>query len=285
MDCARLHELLDAHLAGRLSPGEVADLEAHLADCEECAGVVATLAREQVSPLDDASVVRPVLAATTGRTCATVQEVLAGEPDRDDEERAWAEEHTRQCVRCAAVARVLGELPVILPTFASEDPGPDFTAEVLLETLERPSLWKVFVTRVTDHFRSWQRRPAFAQELSYALTVALVLITVVPGSPLSDVPRQALSVIQVTSGGADVETEAALEGTVGAQLRLEVRARSERLGVGFDRLGTHVIGTGRGLVDGDLDAVGENAGQIGCDLRRLWTGVREPAVDPESVCG
>jgi hypothetical protein len=175
---------------------------------------------------------------------------------------------------------VLDELPRILPTFAEVDPGPDFTAEVLLATLEKPSLWDVFITRVGDHLRRWQRRPAFAQELSYALTVALLLITVIPGSPLSGLPRQALSLVQVQEAEAGIEAH----GTVGAELRRGMRARGERLGTGFDRLGTHVIGAGRGLVDGDLEEVGENASQIGCDLRRLWTGVRAPAVDPESVC-
>ena len=282
MDCARLHELLDAHLAGRLPAREAAAVDEHLNGCDECSSVVAVLADDQDSGLEDASVLRPVLAATTGRPCAGVQEVLAGGPGFGDEESGWAREHAGGCDQCAAVARVLDELPDILPSFASQDPGPDFTAEVLLATLERPSLWKVFVTRVTDHLRSWQRRPAFAQELSYALTVALVLITVVPGSPLQDLPRQALSILQIS---ATEEAGSNLQGTVGAELRQEVRARSERLGAGFDRLGTHVIGAGRGLVDGDLEAVGENASLIGCDLRRLWTGVKAPAVDPESVCG
>jgi hypothetical protein len=222
-----------------------------------------------------------VVAATTGRGCSRVHDILAGAPEASAEQRAWAREHAAGCGYCARVADVLEEFPRILPTFASVDPGPDFTAEVLLATLEKPSLWWVFLTRVRDYLRRWQQRPAFAQELSYALTVALVLVTVMPGSPLSGLPRQALSL--VTFQESAVATE--LQGTVGVELRHEVRARGERLGAGFDRLGTHVIGTGRGLVEGDLEVMGENASQIGCDLRRLWTGVKAPEVDPESICG
>jgi hypothetical protein len=275
MDCSRIHELLDAYLAEALPPDEAAGFREHLASCAECADVVGVLTGAAPAMPDDL-VVRPVVAATTGRGCSRVHEILAGEPSATDQEREWAREHATGCTHCRQVASVLDELPEILPGFASLDPGPDFTAEVLLATLDEPSLWDVFITRVGDYARRWQQRPAFAQELSYALTLALVLITVVPGSPLQDLPRQALSVLQVPSAGAEPE---ALDGTVGGQLRQELSARGERLGAGFDRLGTHVIGAGRGLVDG------ENAGQIGCDLRRLWTGVREPAVDPDSICG
>lgn len=279
MDCSRIHELLDAYLANTLAPDEAAGFREHLATCAECADVVEVLAGAAPAMSDDL-VVRPVVAATTGRGCSRVHEILAGEPSATDQERAWAGDHAEGCTQCARVAAVLAELPRVLPTFAEVDPGPDFTAEVLLATLEKPSLWDVFITRVGDHVRRWQRRPSFAQELSYALTVALLLITIVPGSPLSGLPRQALSLVQVQESGASMDTQ----GTVGAGLRREMRARGERLGAGFDRLGTHVIGTGRGLVEGDLEEVGENASQIGCDLRRLWTGVREPAVDPDSVC-
>jgi len=281
MDCVRIHELLDEWLAGTLPSESAREFGEHLGQCAECADVVAVLAQPGGLPIADDQVVRPVVAATTGRGCSRVHESLAGVREATAQERGWARDHARGCTQCARVATVLEELPRILPTFAEVDPGPDFTAEVLLATLERPSLWNVFLTRMGDHLRRWPRRPSFAQELSYALTVALLLITVIPGSPLSELPRHALSLVQVQESSAVFDDE----GTVGAGLRREVRARGERLGDGFDRLGTHVIGTGRGLVDGDLEVVGENAGQIGCDLRRLWTGVTAPVVDPDSICG
>ena len=282
MDCNRIHELLDGWLAESLPPEQARAFRAHVDTCAECADVVAVLSGSERMTLPDEQVVRPVVAATTGRGCSRVHEIIAGDPDASALELSWARDHAAGCSHCERVASVIEELPRILPTFASIDPGPDFTAEVLLATLEKPSLWDVFVTRIGDYARRWQQRPAFAQELSYALTVGLVLLTIIPGSPLQGLPRQALSVVQVAS--ADEETTD-LQGTVGVQLRQEVQARGERLGAGFDRLGTHVIGAGRGLVDGDLEVVGENAGQFGCDLRRLWTGVRAPAVDPDSICG
>ncbi len=176
---------------------------------------------------------------------------------------------------------------MILPTFVEVDPGPDFTADVLLVTLPQPSLWSVFTARVGDHFERWKRRPEFAQEFAFALTIALVMLTVVPGSPLRELPRQALSLVQMAdpAPASGEDGTAQVNGTVGGQLRQGLRARGERLGAGFDRLGTHVLGTGQGLVDGDLEMVGENASQIGCDLQRLWKGVQAPAVDPGTICG
>jgi hypothetical protein len=287
MHCDRLHELIDEYLTGSLGAEECSAIDAHLEDCAECQSVVTVLRASEGQPVSDDLVVRPVLAATTGRTCARVQDLLAGDPEARPDQRAWAGEHVHGCAACTSVLRVLEELPGILPTFAAVDPGPDFTAEVLLATLPQSSLWSVFQTRMRDHFERWQRRPEFAQEFSFALTIALVLLTAVPGSPLRELPGQALSVIQlVAPGGASGEEEPVeLAGTVGGQLRLGLRARGERLGAGFDRLGTHVLGAGRGLVDGDLEMVGENAGQIGCDFQRLWTGVQKPEVDPTTICG
>lgn len=287
MHCDRLHELIDEYLTGTLGTEDASAIDEHLQTCAECHSVVAVLRSSAGQPVPDDLVVRPVLAATTGRTCARVQGLLAGDPEAGPEERGWAGEHLHDCAACTSVLRVLEELPQILPTFAAVDPGPDFTAEVLLATLPQPSLWSVFATRMRDHFERWQRRPEFAQEFSFALTIVLVLLTAVPGSPLRELPRQALSVVQlVAAGESSGEAETGeLTGTVGGQLRLGMRARGERLGDGFDRLGTHVLGAGRGLVDGDLETVGENAGQIGCDFQRLWTGVRKPEVDPTTICG
>lgn len=282
MDCDRFHAWLEAFLAGDLDEDRSIAMRAHAAGCTECAAVVGA---GSAPALDDDLVLRPVLAATSGRSCARVQDVLAGDPEADEARRRWAAAHIAHCPHCADVARVLDELPLILPTLASADPGPDFTAGVLLATLPRPSLWSVFLTRMRDHFARWRRRPEFAQELSFALTVLLVLVTLVPGSPLQDAPRQALSLVQVTAAGpVGAPTAVVEEGTVGLRLRHGLRTRGERLGAGFDRLGGHVLGAGRGLVDGDLSVVEENAGRIGCDLRRLWKGVREPAVDPDAVC-
>lgn len=275
MDCLHVHELFDDWLAGRAGAQDCADLERHLEDCAECATVAGVL-RSGMAPTD-AQVIRPVLSATTGSSCSRVQAVLAGDPSSIDGDLDRAHDHLPGCRTCREFSRVLEELPHVLPTLASRDPGPDFTAEVLLATLPRPSLWSVFLTRLRDHLERWQRRPEFAQELSFALTALLVLVCVMPGSPMREVPRHALSLVQV----AEAE---AVEGTVGAQLRQGLGARGERIGDGLDRIGTHVLGAGRGLVDGDLEVMGENAGLIGCDLRRLWTGVKSPAVDPDSIC-
>lgn len=279
-----MHELLDAGLA---DPAQDPALRAHLQGCPECRSVVQSMQSIDLFSADlEAGVLRPVLAATSGQNCSRVQEFLAdGEPaDHADHAymvaRGWVDQHVLTCDGCAAVARVLTELPQILPTLASRDPGPDFTADVLLATLPRPSLWAVFGLRAREHLARWSHREEFAQEFSFALTVLLVAVCALPGSPLRELPRQALSIVQAAAAA-----EAPAEGTVGGQLRQGLNARGERLEDGFDRLGTHVLGTGRGLVDGDLEVMGENAGRIGCDLQRLWEGVRSPAVDPDSICG
>jgi hypothetical protein len=286
MNCDRLHELLDAWTTGELSVELRDQLEAHAADCAECASVLRH-SHEDSAGFDDDLVVRPVLAATTGRTCGQVEWVLAGDPRASEVELEWARDHAAHCEHCARFEAWMAALPELLPTLAERDPGPDFTAEVLLATLPGPSLGSVFVRRVRDHVDRWQRRPEFAQELSFVLTLALLVVTFLPGSPLRDVPRQALSVVQLSGSGTELSAAVGGdgEGTVGHELRQGLRMRGERLGVGFDRLGTHVLQTGKGLVDGDLQQVGEGASQIGCDLRRLWKGVQSPATDPDSVCG
>lgn len=283
MDCAGLHELLDAWLSGRLGGDDAAAVRVHLDGCPECAAVVGEL---RGAPLTDDMVLQPVMAATSGRVCPRAQEVLAGDPEADAIERRRADEHRAHCPACARFGAVLVELEELLPTLAHRDPGPDFTAAVLLQTLPRPSLWSVFRTRLRDHIDHWRRRPDFAQEMSFALTVLLVLVTLVPGSPMQDLPRQALSLVQVVSPDEVVAAGPAPgDGTVGHRLRHGLQARGERLGDGLDRLSGHVLGAGKGLVEGDLGMVEENAGRIGCDLRRLWTGVTEPAIEPASVCG
>ena len=287
MRCDHLHEIIDDYLSGDLGTDELAAIDEHLERCAECSDVVSELRAVRDQPVADDLLVRPVLAATTGRSCTRVQDVLAGDPDARPGDLEWSVDHVHGCATCARVQRVLQELPGILPTLAEADPGPGFTADVLLVTLPQPSLWSVFSTRVRDHFERWKRREEFAQEFAFALTVTLVVLTVIPGSPLRELPRQALSVIQMAdpvpvSGQAGTD---GIAGTVGGQMRQGLQARGERLETGFDRLGTHVLGTGRGLVDGDLEMVGENASQIGCDLQRLWKGVQAPAVDPKTICG
>ncbi len=286
MDCTKMHELLDAYLDASLNAPDQVAVEQHLGQCAECADVVTFMQSDMQSGQPwgaerDDQVVGPVLAATTGRSCSRVQEVLAGDPLADDADLLRARAHLPGCAGCRQVSAVLDELPNLLPSFASVDPGPDFTADVLLATIERPSLWSIFTTRVHDHVSRWQRRPEFSQELSYAITLLLIVACTLPGSPLREVPRHALSLVHVS----DAATVQENGGTVGTQLRLGLSARGVRVSDGMDRLGTHFMGAGRGLVDGDLEAMGENAGQFGCDLRRLWKGVQSPAVDPESVCG
>ncbi len=54
MDCMRLHELLDAYLAGQLDDGPAAEVQVHLSGCAECADVVATLTSGVSLATDDA---------------------------------------------------------------------------------------------------------------------------------------------------------------------------------------------------------------------------------------
>jgi hypothetical protein len=80
MNCDRLHELLDDWTAGELSEELRERLEAHAAGCAECESVLRQVRDRPRSIADDDLVLRPVLAATTGRTCGQVERVLAGDP-------------------------------------------------------------------------------------------------------------------------------------------------------------------------------------------------------------
>jgi hypothetical protein len=101
--------------------------------------------------------------------------------------------HLSACAPCAALERELCALAADLPALAEIDPGPFFArrvrAALAAERAEAdsPRVW------LATRWRRALRRPRFAIEFAYSGALLVALLIGVPGSPLRDVPEQALA--------------------------------------------------------------------------------------------
>jgi len=140
-------------------------------------------------------------------TCDRCRGLLIGDADAAGA-RADIAAHLGGCAQCRAFAEALragdqawlGEdhaafrdgvlartseaeaLAVELRDLAEMDPGPGFTERVLLHTSRRPAAERWRAPWAAQRWRALVRRPRFAWEVAYAVTLCLVLAA---GSPLS----------------------------------------------------------------------------------------------------
>jgi anti-sigma factor RsiW len=242
----------------------------------------------------------PVLARTTGRACPNVREGLGDFVDGilDATRAEWTRAHLEECSECRALHAGFVTLAQELPALREVDPGPDFLSDVLMSTLPQPSLLEVFLVRVRERVSRWQRRSTQPQEMAFALTVVLVLLTSVPGAPLEGAPAQALSLVRGEAIAAEAEAPlreawTAVQSsrpvtTLGTKREHVLEGfdrRADRAMRDFDRLGDHFVGMGRSLLQADMAEAGLWASRIGCDVESLWKGLRDPAQEPEGECG
>jgi anti-sigma factor RsiW len=291
MNCDHFHLSLDGLLRDRLDDSAREEMLAHLQACEECATVYALCRRED--SLSAPFLVESVLGQTTGSICSSIEERLGDwidgrlEMDRSRELSV----HVENCERCAELVQAMRRCDDLLPSFAEMEPDANFTADVLMATLEAASLWHVAWRRLRDLFERIFRRPAFPMEVSFATTVALVILTATPLAPWPQLPAQALAVVQslgeqtaeLDPAGASwntlVESRAAeAMGQTSAAANLALRGRWERLRPRLDRVGGDVQRLGDSAIHLDFDAWLPAAQALGEDVRALW---QSPATTPD----
>lgn len=293
MNCDRMHLHLDAYLQGDLAPGLRAEVEDHLRRCEECREVVATLREDPPRP-----VVLDVVARTTGSNCGRIRESLARAVDRSEAPGTELREHLEDCARCRAVAEAMDWSRARLPRLATVEPDADFTADVLMATLDRPRLGAVFALRLRERLGRWLDRPLVAQEMAFAFTVLLVLLTSTPWSPMPGLPERALEWVQLVGEARAHEASTERENWslvqavpplryaagVGGEIREAVQKRSERAGRDLRWVGAGLGETGHGVIAGEGASVRGGLKIVECGLESLWIGLRAPQAPPPPDC-
>lgn len=293
MNCDELHLHLDAHLARTLDAEHTRALEEHLAACEECRGVVAML-----TAAPEVSLVHEVLALTTGAACGRVIETLAQAPEHDEPMPEEIVAHLAECARCRALADALVWNTERLPRLAEVQVDPDFTADVLMVTLPRPSLVHVFVLRLREHVERWLERPLAAQEFAFACTVTLVLLTATPWSPLPGLPQRALDLLQVVpdvqAGQPVSEPEQwslvqalpplRIASEAGNEFTSAMAPRVDRMARDLEWVSAGLEETGYGVVAGETVAVRAGLRTLGCGLSSFWDGLKVPQAPVDEDC-
>jgi anti-sigma factor RsiW len=208
MNCDRFHEGLEALLSGDLGDDQRQELLDHADRCEECATVLALCRNPQA--VEDPHFVESVVGQTSGAVCSSVVEEMGDWLDgRLARGRAMEfTAHVRGCSRCSELAAAMRRCNALLPDLAEMTPDPNFTADVLMATLESASLWHVAWRRMSDVARGILGRPGFPLEASFAATVLLVILTATPLAPWPQLPARALAVVQ-TLGSESAELDPA----------------------------------------------------------------------------
>lgn len=151
------------------------------------------------------NLVRSILDRTSGTACNRALALLPGlvEDELDQMDRTLVQGHLEHCAGCRSVALVLGWLGDELSTMAELDPGPEFTSRILARTSKSPAPGSAgdqltgaagLMDRAGRWWESKIRRPVFALQAAYALTVLLVVLTTLP--PLHSVPGTVLNTVQ-----------------------------------------------------------------------------------------
>lgn len=301
MNCDELHLHLDAFLEGTLERERADALYEHLRACSECRSVVSVL--QEPAP---ASFALDVVARTTGSACGRVRGALADAVDdaidADPVLLAELRAHLHDCAACDEFSRALDWSLARLPRLAEAAVDADFTADVLMATLERPSLWKVFGVRVHERVERWLERPLVAQEMAFAFTVLLVLLTATPWSPLPGLPQRALDLLQIVpevqAGETRPEPEnwslvqalpplryvAAASEELREDLDEVIAPRVDRLARDLEWVEAGLGETGRGVVAGEGAVMREGLRTLGCGWSSLWVGLRVPSAPVAEDC-
>lgn len=230
MNCLDVLDRLGALAAGTVPAPEREEAERHAASCSACADLLrdarnGTVRGEEAAPAlaedEAAAFVGAVLGQTSGSACRRAEELLGDLAfDQATPDAQLLAAHVEHCDRCAALAESLRLAARVLPTFASADPGPAFTAAVLAATSRA---WKAELPagRLLAAWHRWQARPRFAFELAYVATLLLVLVI---GNPIVPLQASARTVTVAVQG-----LERARSAWPAAVPRLEVPASVREL--------------------------------------------------------
>ena len=188
----------DALLDGTLARMSREERLRHVEDCPECRERLEAIALADETPeLPDLA--GEVLARTSGGACASARARLC---DRVDGrlgavDRELVDAHLRHCTECAELLVELERLPDDLARLASVEPGAGFVEQVL----ERTSRRRRRVPRgfdLADLFARLLARPRVAWEGAFVATLLLFAPTLVPRSPVADLPSRAVAQLRGT---------------------------------------------------------------------------------------
>ena len=186
-DCRSFEELMEAFLDGTLTGRDARAAREHLLACADC-HELAEIAGAPVEAMPDLTA--QVLARTSGSSCDHARNGLSEYVDG----RAGAVDaelirmHMAGCEACATLSNVLAELATDLPALAEMDPGERFTAEVLARTVPRSSETPRWIGQLVQGWERLIRRPRFALEGAYVMTLLLLVVLGVPGALLAGAP-------------------------------------------------------------------------------------------------
>lgn len=256
MTCHDFEARLEALTGGELPAGERAACLRHAELCGECRELL-ELARLGAAPAED-DLVSAVMASTSGPACERALERLAegwgiapGAPD------PLLVLHLDGCRECRATAGVLAALAADLPGLAEVRPDAAFTDDVLAATLPVPvRLRRAWERARREVIPRLVRRPRFAWEAAFVLTVAFLPLIVASGPTLAAAPaRGAEELARVAQEAPKVELDRLLdeqiEPRVGETLReLRESEAARRTGQGLGSFGETLAGLGDGVARG-----------------------------------
>lgn len=134
-----------------------------------------------------------VLARTSGPVCGRAHDLLADD-DPPEVDRELLALHLEGCRECRELAAVLAAVRRDLPGLADVRPDPAFADDVLAATLPASVRWRRRWRRFrTESWPRWVRRPRFAWEAAFALTLVLAPVFTADGSPLRSVGERAMA--------------------------------------------------------------------------------------------
>jgi hypothetical protein len=209
-----------------------------------------------------------VLARTTGPVCGRAHELL---PDQDlpETDRRLLALHLEGCAECRALSAALAALAEDLPALAEVPPEPGFVEGVLARTsqaapavpvLER---WVRRAESVADavagawrrSWPAWVRRPRFAWEAAFVLTLVLTPVFAAAGAPLQE------RAVELRRENPVVEAEERLEAAGRSLAESEAANWLERR-----------IAAGEAAVAGAAQWMEARAGQARAELGTLFEG-------------
>lgn len=236
MDCHHFEDRFETYLAGELRPEERSACEAHLDRCPACRELLELASHPGAAELPGGAdgLLDGVLERTTGPACGRAGEILAarldgGEP-HDALDRELLDLHLAACDGCRSLARVLTALGRDLPGLAEVRPDSRFVDDVLARTLPSTVRWRRAHSRWwADRWSAWVRRPRFAWEAAFVLTVACLPVLTSSASPI---PPLAATARELAAENPVARVESTLDRTLseagGAVMELEAVQRTGR---------------------------------------------------------
>lgn len=233
-----------------------------------------------------------VLDRTSGPVCGRAHALLA-EPDRAETDRRLLALHLEGCAECRALAAALAALARELPALAEVAPDPAFVADVLAQTSRaaaatapprRPARapatpWVGLAAAWRRSWPRWVRRPRFAWEAAFVLTLVLSPVLAASGAPLQE---------RVAELARESPVAALEEPAAAAEERLESARRSLAESTAA-RWVLRRLDAGEAAVASFGRAAGEQLVEVRAGVRTLFeaaasllaSGERTPSVEPD----